>query len=78
LDELDIARGQEGGALKMADKDETLELLKRLVETTQDLFIFQGLQSGLKSGTMKALLRVNTDRITRVSKLVTGKKPKRG
>jgi hypothetical protein len=55
----------------------TNELLERLLQTTQDLFIFQALEAGLKSKTIKGLLRVNTDRVTRVSK-IRGKKPKTG
>lgn len=53
----------------------TNELLERLLETTQDLFIFQALEAGLTSDTVKSLLRVNTDRVTRVSK-IRGKKVK--
>jgi hypothetical protein len=53
----------------MADDDKAAQLLERLLETTQDLFIFQALQSGMKVHTIKKLLRVNTDRVTRVSKI---------
>ncbi len=53
----------------MNENDKAPLLLKRLLETTQDLFIFQALQSGLGGETIKNLLRVNTDRVTRVSKL---------
>lgn len=45
-------------------------LLKRLLETTQDVFIFHALESGLSISTIKALLNVNTDRVTRISKIV--------
>jgi hypothetical protein len=57
----------------MSEEAKTPELLKRLLETTQDLFIFQGLQAGLKGDAIKSLLRVNTDRVTRVSKLMPRK-----
>jgi len=53
----------------MADDDKVLKTLERLLETTQDLFIFQALGSGLTAKTIKGLLQVNTDRVTRVSKL---------
>ena len=53
----------------MADDDKVLKTLERLLETTQDLFIFQALGSGLSVNTIKGLLQVNTDRVTRVSKL---------
>ena len=53
--------------------DKVLKTLERLLETTQDLFIFQALGSGLKVRTIKGLLQVNTDRVTRISKL-RGKK----
>jgi len=49
--------------------DKVLKTLERLLETTQDLFIFQALGSGLSVNTIKGLLQVNTDRVTRVSKL---------
>jgi hypothetical protein len=49
--------------------DRTNELVEKLIETTQDLFIFQGLESGLTTDAVRQLVRVNTDRVTRISKL---------
>ena len=37
--------------------------------TTQDMFIFQALESGMTVHPVKALVRVQTDRVTRISKL---------
>ncbi len=54
----------------MADDDKTAQALKRLLETTQDVFIFQALKSDVSGDVVKSLLRIDTDRITRVSKLV--------
>ena len=59
----------------MTNDEKIVELLERLLETTQDLFIFQALQSGMKVRTVKSLLRVNTDRVTRISK-VQPRKPR--
>jgi hypothetical protein len=53
----------------------TADLLERLLETTQDIFIFQALESRLTKDTIGSLLRVNSDRITRVSK-IRPKKPR--
>jgi hypothetical protein len=54
------------------------QLLKRLLETAQDVFIFQSLQSGLSGDVIKSVLRIDTDRVTRVSKLLPKKPRKRG
>ncbi len=54
----------------------TADLLEKLVETTQDIFIFQALESGLTKDTIRSLLRVNNNRITRVSK-IRPRKPRR-
>jgi hypothetical protein len=43
--------------------------IERLLETTQDMFIYQALESGMTTRTVKSLLGVDTDRVTRVSKL---------
>jgi hypothetical protein len=51
----------------------TADLIEKLVETTQDIFIFQALGSGLTKETVRRLLRVNNDRITRVSKILPKK-----
>ena len=51
----------------------TADLLEKLIETTQDIFIFQALGSGLTTETVRSLLRVNNDRITRVSKILPKK-----
>jgi hypothetical protein len=54
----------------MTDMDKTTQMMKRLLETTQDAFIFEYLKAGVSGDTIKSLLRIDTDRITRVSKLV--------
>jgi hypothetical protein len=46
-----------------------LKPMERLLETTQDMFILQALESGMTVRTVKNLLSVDTDRVTRVSKL---------
>src|SRR5260370_1429048 len=46
------------------------ELLERLLDTTQDMFILQALEAGMAVHPVKTLLGVSTDRVTRVSKLV--------
>src|SRR6185369_4656203 len=48
-------------------------LLDRLLITTQDMFIFQALESGMTVHPIKTMVRVSTDRVTRISKL----RPKR-
>lgn len=53
----------------------TADLLEKLVETTQDIFIYQALESGLTKDAIRSLLRVKNDRITRVSK-IRPKKPR--
>jgi hypothetical protein len=53
----------------MPEKDRVADVLTRLLETTQDLFIFQALESGLSVQSVKGLVRVETDRVTRVSKI---------
>jgi hypothetical protein len=58
----------------MTDNDKGAQLAKRLLETTQDIFIFQSLQTGLSGEVIKGVLRIDTDRITRVSKLIPKKK----
>ena len=50
------------------------EILERLLETTKDLFILQALEAGLAVHRTKALVGVQTDRVTRVSKLRPKKK----
>ena len=50
----------------MADDDKTDQTVKRLLETTPDVFIFQALRSGVSGEVVKSLLRIDTDRITRV------------
>jgi hypothetical protein len=57
----------------MAPENKTAELLEGLLETLQDLFILQALQSGAKGNAIRALLHVDQWRITNVSKLL--KKP---
>ena len=59
----------------MADDNKVLELLERMLETTQDMFIFQALESGMPVHPVKALVRVQTDRVTRISKLRPKKSP---
>jgi DNA-directed RNA polymerase specialized sigma24 family protein len=55
------------------DKSELVDLLDRLVSTTQDVFIFQALEAGMSVRQIASMVRVNTDRVTRISKL----RPKR-
>jgi hypothetical protein len=45
------------------------EVLERLLETTQDLFILQCLQLGMGVHPVKRLLGVSTDRVARISKV---------
>ena len=54
----------------MADDDKKVAaLLDRLLVTTQDLFIFQALEAGMGVRPIKTMVRVSTDRVTRISKL---------
>jgi hypothetical protein len=62
----------------MTEKDSTTQLVKRLLETTQDIFIFQSLKSGLSGDVIKGVLRIDTDRVTRVSKLLPKRLRKQG
>ena len=62
----------------MADDDKAAQAIKWLLETTQDVFIFQSLKSGVSGEVIKTLLRIDTDRITRVSKLVKKSRKQEG
>jgi hypothetical protein len=42
--------------------------LDQLIWVTQDLFILQALQLGIKKGDVRKIARVNTDRVTNISK----------
>jgi hypothetical protein len=53
----------------MPENDRATQLLAQLLEITQDLLIFQALESGLSVHSVKSLVRVKTDRVTRVSKI---------
>lgn len=53
----------------MAPEATTAELLGKLIETTQDLFIFQALGSGFTKEQIRSLLRVDQRRVTRVAKI---------
>ncbi len=53
----------------MPEKNHVAEVLTKLLETLQDLLIFQALESGLSIRSVKSLVRVDTDRVTRVSKI---------
>jgi hypothetical protein len=53
----------------MADVDKDSQTLKKLLETIQDVFIFQTLEAGHTKDTIRNLLRVDQDRVTRISKL---------
>lgn len=55
------------------DKSKLVDLLDRLVSTTQDAFILQALEAGISVRQIASMVRVNTDRVTRISKL----RPKR-
>lgn len=50
------------------------EAIDRLLETTQNLFIFQALEAGLPVHPTKSIVGVSTDRVTRISKLRPKKK----
>ena len=51
----------------MADVD--AQTVKKLLETIQDVFIFQSLEAGHTKDTIRNLLQVDQARVTRVSKL---------
>ena len=53
----------------MADVDKDSQTLKKLLETVQDVFIFQSLEAGHTKDTIRNLLRVDQVRVTRISKL---------
>jgi hypothetical protein len=60
----------------MADREDLVdalsknrEVLERLLETTQNIFILQALEAGMAVHPVKALVGVSTDRVTRISKL---------
>lgn len=54
----------------MADDGKRMvALLDRLLVTTQDMFIFQALESGMAVHPIRTMVRVSTDRVTRISKL---------
>lgn len=52
-----------------SDDRKTVELLERLIETTQDLFIFLALEAGVRNEKIRGLLRVERRRINSVSKI---------
>jgi hypothetical protein len=52
-----------------SDDRKPVELLERLIETTQDLFIFLALEAGVRNEQIRGLLRVDRRRISRVSKI---------
>lgn len=59
----------------MPDDDRKLhDLIDRLLVTTQDMFIFQALEAGMAVHSVKSMVGVRTDRVTRISKL----RPKKG
>lgn len=47
---------------------------KKLLETIQDIFIFQSLEAGHTKDTIRNILQVDQDRVTRISKLRPKKK----
>ena len=51
------------------DDKKIAALLDRLLVTTQDMFIFRPLESGMAVHPIKTMVRVSTDRVTRISKL---------
>lgn len=53
----------------MASEANVADLLEKLLETTQDLFIFQALGSGCTIDQIRTLLRVDQRRVIRVSKI---------
>ena len=55
-----------------------LESATNLLETTQDIFIFQALQSGLTKQVIRELLQVDGGRVTRVSKIRSKVRPRKG
>jgi hypothetical protein len=54
------------------------EVLERLLETTQDMFILQALETGMAVHPVKTLVGVRTDRVTRISKLRSKVRTKTG
>lgn len=60
-------------AVKMP-KDESVELLEKLLAATQDLFILHALQIGVKGEAIRKQLRVDQWRVTNVSKLLKARK----
>jgi hypothetical protein len=54
------------------------DVLDRLLETTQDMFILHALESGMAVHPVKALVGVSTDRVTRISKLRSKGRTKTG
>ena len=42
--------------------------LDQLIWVIQDLFILQALQAGINAGVVRKIARVNTDRVTNISK----------
>jgi hypothetical protein len=63
--------------MSVVSRDRHGELLEKLLETTQDIFIFEALAKGLTKETIRTLLRVSNDRVTRVS-MIRRKMPRNG
>jgi hypothetical protein len=55
-------------AKKNAGGDPVVEKLEALLWVTQDLFILQALLAGVNAGDVRKMARVNTDRVSNISK----------
>ena len=62
-------------AKQRTPEEKTQELLEKLIETVQDLFILQALESGANSEKLRKLLHIDMWRVTNVSKI--RKRPKK-
>lgn len=54
--------------------DQTVELLKKLIETNQDLFILHALSAGVRGEAVRKFLHVDNWRVSNVSKILKTRK----
>jgi hypothetical protein len=59
----------------MPSEDRIAALLERMLETTQNVFILQALEAGVRGEDIRSLLRVDKWRVTNVSKIRPRPKP---
>jgi hypothetical protein len=50
-------------------RDRQTELLEQVLETIQNLFILQALEAGVTSEDVRKFMRIDKDRVSRVSKI---------